>query len=912
MVKRYFVALLLMVACLAVAAQDWTSPETESFLRTYIKNVFNVSGKVYGVDEYDPKPYPLQGANITVTCIGDTTQTTGMAAGDDGSFWSYLSCRERLRDTRVRIVVSYLGMETFDSIFSPPMQKSQGIDTYIIQLDSLVLRSNPLTTQEVEIVAELQRMYQRGDTVIFNVGAYEMPTGSVLLNLVRRLPGLKYENGRMTYLGQDINEIRLNGNSFFQRDMSIALNNMPTDKIKSLKVYEVPEDTLDVTSKNHLIMDMETHEPVERTLFANVGVGSTIEFDNYSANADVSVWTENNYEMSGSVGRSTIPNSYSPTLESTSTQGNLYLSKRLDKLSVNASASYYDDYDKNRSESYNKMFMPEYTQNSYSNNTNSNGSSSLNGSTGVSGSVTDKIWLSMNMNIHRSRNSSSMEQSDSIVNEGEGLVSSTEQTSESLGESDSYSMNGNMRWDLGEGNRYRMDFGFNAGRNEGSSTSINRSESHFVQLGDSVRKVDHRIYTPNSSNNWSLSSSFSTSLGKEQKGGYLSFGYNFTYNDGKSIQSYDDMGADGTLNQVDSLYYDKRNSRVGNRMNLFYYYSDSLYQVNLNGDVAPEVQTIDNYNKVEGKSDEHIRYVGTHYNVSANFRVKVRKKSQIGIGYSGSNGLPGAEQLSMVTDYSNPMYIREGNSSLKNSFTHNVNMEFQFRSWMRTRVSYGATKNQITTLTRLNKQTGARITSPANIDGNWNVSEYLFASLPLRDVSLDFTANHTLSHNVAYVQSFTDDAAQKSATDYNQLSLSLSAAYSDKYWMLMGGVSYGMDKSQSDYLSSASGGKRVNAYANVEFTAPFGLGVGSDFDFTRPFGYAMESANRPECMWNMNIQYGFLKDRQAVVNIEWRDILQSYSGFNANVNGTSWSESRSYGDSSMFVVTLSYRFGGFR
>ena len=216
----------------------------ESMMRTYLKQLFEVTGRVFGVDEYEPTPYPLQGANIKVTCMGDTTAFDGMAADTDGSFWVYMQRRDRLKDTRLRVTVSYLGMGTLDTIFDLPRTRMDGVDTYAIHFDSVVLKSNPLTTEEVEIVAELQRMYQRGDTIIFNADAYEMPTGSVLLDLVRRLPGLKYQDGAMTYLGRSIEEIRLNGDSFFKRDMSIALNNMPTDKLKSLKVYEVPDDTM--------------------------------------------------------------------------------------------------------------------------------------------------------------------------------------------------------------------------------------------------------------------------------------------------------------------------------------------------------------------------------------------------------------------------------------------------------------------------------------------------------------------------------------------------------------------------------------------------------------------------------------------------------------------------------------------
>ena len=74
----------------------------------------------------------------------------------------------------------------------------------------------------------------------------------------------------------------------------------------------------------------------------------------------------------------------------------------------------------------------------------------------------------------------------------------------------------------------------------------------------------------------------------------------------------------------------------------------------------------------------------------------------------------------------------------------------------------------------------------------------------------------------------------------------------------------------------------------------------------------MADANRAECLWNLSIEYAFLKQRQAEIRVSWRDILKQYNGFSAQVSGTSWNESRTYGDTSMFVITFSYRFNDFR
>ena len=904
--KRLFLSVLGLMSFSVLVAQDWTNPEFESMIKTYVKQSYEVIGRVFGVDEYEPNPYPLQGANVKVTCMGDTTSFDGMSADSDGMFWVYMSRRDRLKDTRLHIVISYLGMQSLDSIFEPVHKKEDGINTYTVRLDSIVLRSNPLTTEEVEIVAELQRMYQRGDTIIFNADAYEMPTGSVLLDLVRRLPGLKYTDGKMTYLGRDIEEIRLNGDSFFKRDMSIALNNMPTDKLKSLKVYEVPDDTLNRMSDNHLIMDMETKEPMDVTVFANIAAGTTNRFDRYSISADVSTWKQGGGELYGSFSHSTIPSEYSYSLKSERTNGSVYVDKQFKKGSVDGSMSYSDSYSENKNANYNKMFMPEFTQNSVSESSSSNGSHNLGGTAAGYWNINEKNWINMNMSYSRSGSNGSSNTMDSISNEGEGLISFTRQSDRSESISDSYGVT------LGYGSRFGKDEAYSLHSNvsyhasDSRSTSYNESESRFYQLGDSTRMVNHRILSPSDNNSFNGIIGLDRSFGMN---GYIGVSYGFSYNGGSSVQNYEDIAVDGTLSRVDSLHYDKRNSNVTNSFDLNYYYSDSIYRINLSANATPTVMTIDNE---QNGNNEHIRYSGIRYYANANFRFKVFRKSEIGFGYNGSNGLPDVSQLSTVTDYRDPMNIHEGNSSLKNSFTHNVNAEFQFRSYMRTRVTYGTTLNEITTLTRLDRETGARRTSPANIHGSWNMSEYLFLTYPFHDLSLSFTANHSFRHNVAYVQTYTDSDVKKSATDWNQLGFEISSGYSDRFWVIRAETGYSIDRSKSDYLDKSNGGRRFTASGDVSYQTSFGLGASTTCRYNKPFGYEMAEANRGECLWNISLEYSFLKQRQAEIRVTWRDILKQYNGFSANVSGTSWNESRTYGDTSMFVITFSYRFNSFR
>ncbi len=192
------------------------------------------------------------------------------------------------------------------------------------------------------------------------------------------------------------------------------------------------------------------------------------------------------------------------------------------------------------------------------------------------------------------------------------------------------------------------------------------------------------------------------------------------------------------------------------------------------------------------------------------------------------------------------------------------------------------------------------------------MSEYLFLTYPFQDLSLSFTANHSFRHNVAYVQTATDADPGKSVTDWNQLSFSLTSGYSNRSWIIRASTGYSKDRSKSDYLENASGGSRFTANCELSYQAPFGLGASTTCRYNKPFGYEMAQANRAECMWNISAEYAFLKNRQAEISVTWRDILKSYNGFSAQMSGTSWNESRNYGDTSMFVISFSYRFNDFR
>lgn len=918
--KRYLILLALFACTFTTNAQyyssDWySSPESEASMKLYYKQIFHCQGKVYGTDEFTPDPYPLQGANIVMTCLGDTTQTSGNSAWKDGDFWIGIWSKNRIKDTRVHVRITYLGMETFDTIMQVEKTKEDGVDSYNFVLDSICLHSIPVTLAEAEVVAELQRMYQHGDTIIFNAGAYEMPTGSVLLDLVRRLPGLKYEKGELTYLGESIEEIRLNGEHFFEHDMSIALNNMPSDKLKSLKVYEVPDDTLNVHSDNHYIMDMETNEPIAKTIFANVGAGTNEQFDKYQASLNLSAWVQNKGDISTYWNMSNIPEGgYS--LEEKNQYGNLYYDHQFGKTTVGASASYNSYYNRNRSSNLSKTYMPDYTQSSVSESESASGSGNWNGNININRRVGKTSYVYVSGGINTSRSDGNSESNDSLTNEYQNAdsvcaISSSRQSSKHDSNSKGYNFNMNFNTRFKEDSKYSLRVNTSINQSDGENVSETYNENHFYQKKktngeDSIMTIKHLVTSPSNNTSFNTNISLDREFGDEGNG-WIGLGYNISYsgNDGES--RYDDI-LDGCLQNVDSLHQANRQSSIRQGISLDFTISDSIYRFNVYSTVTPVNEKAD---KTISDKTEHLEQKGMTYNANANIQVKVFSLSRISLRYSCRNSLPGLNNQSTLTDYSDPMNISEGNRNLKNGFSHDISFEYMLKSWMTASIQYGTQRNAISSLTMIERETGARRTRPENINGNWNHSERLFFSYPFDDLSLTLNVNHSFQHRISYVQSFSDVTPSTSASDYRNFSCSLNAGYSNRNWLFQAESGYSKEKNKSDYITQSNGGQRINCRGSIEYTSDFGLGASTDISLDKPFGYELSSANEAECMWNMNAHYRFLKSKQAEFSLTWRDILNDFNGFDSYVSATGWGESRTYGYTSMFIIAFSYRFNSF-
>ena len=90
----------------------------------------------------------------------------------------------------------------------------------------------------VEVRGTKIQVIHRGDTIIYDASAFNLPDGSMLDALVRQLPGAEIKsNGDIYVNGKKVDYLTLNGRDFFKGDNKVMLDNLPYFTVKNLKVF---------------------------------------------------------------------------------------------------------------------------------------------------------------------------------------------------------------------------------------------------------------------------------------------------------------------------------------------------------------------------------------------------------------------------------------------------------------------------------------------------------------------------------------------------------------------------------------------------------------------------------------------------------------------------------------------------
>lgn len=165
---------------------------------------------------------------------------------------------------------------------------------------SLLLKkkfNQDVALDDVVVTGTKVKLAYRGDTLVFNASAFNVPDGSMLDALIRQMPGAELKsNGDIYVNGKKIDYLLLNGKDFFKGKNQVMLDNLPYYTVKELKVYDRSSEKSRLMGKEmekkDYVMDVALKREYSRGYIANMEAAGGSE-DRYLARLFGLYYTDN-------------------------------------------------------------------------------------------------------------------------------------------------------------------------------------------------------------------------------------------------------------------------------------------------------------------------------------------------------------------------------------------------------------------------------------------------------------------------------------------------------------------------------------------------------------------------------------------------------------------------------------------
>lgn len=634
----------------------------------------------------------------------------------------------------------------------------------------IMLEQSVTLLGEAVVTANVPKMVVKEDTFVYNASAYRVAEGSVIEELVKKLPGAKIEeDGSITINGKQVTRLLLDGREFMGGDVQTGLKNLPADIVDKIKSYDEKSDLAKLTGIDDgnevTVLDFGVKKEMKKgfNVNTNVGYGS---HDRYRGRfMGARFYGDLRYTLIGNMNNM----SNGGKTHTKMTGLNISYEKR-DKLKIDGGVrwnhSNSDNWSKSSRESFvNKTgaFSNSVNQN-YSRSDGWNANMRLEWKPDTMTNINFRPSFNYSVNDGRGFSSSASYKEDPFIytddplgDEGIGVMEDNglmvnRRRNKSLSNGSNWSAGASLQFFRklnGKGRNIALNGSVNYGK--GDSKSMSASNVHLYQVqdiygNDSTYQTNRYNVAPSDNLNYSLRATYTEPLLKNV---FLQMSYEYRYSHSVSdrrtynferiaeeawndvMNGYRDWDSMlGLFDQPLEYYLDDELSRYAEHNNYNHNINVQLRVVdekyNLNAGIVVRPQRSHLVQDYWGQLVDTVRTV-TNISPTLNFRYRFSKYSDLRLTYRGSTSQPSITSMLDITDDSNPLYISKGNPGLKPSFTSNINMEYKTHSVKRHRtINAGAwfstTSNSISNMVTYDEKTGARTTQPCNINGNWNGS----------------------------------------------------------------------------------------------------------------------------------------------------------------------------------------------
>ena len=913
-----------------------------------------VSGAIIDRDTKDPVE------QVTVQLLKtDSTYVTGAISNEKGLF--HLNAPE---NGKYLLKITSVGYKPTVKRVVIEQDKNLALGNVVVGADAIMLKGAVVT-------AMAQKVTLKEDTFVYNSAAYRTPEGSVVEELVKRLPGAEVsDDGTIKINGKEVKKILVDGKEFMTGDTKTALKNLPTSIIDKIKAYDEKSDLSKVTGiddgEEQTVLDFNVKKGMNKGLMSNIDLGIGNK-DRYSARGMGGYFNSNNRFMLFGNANNTSDRGFSGGgprrgfgggngLNASKMLAANYNYEEKNKFKFNTSLRWNHSDGDVWSRRSSENFMGSSSSFSNSLNQNFSRSDSWNGNIRLEwmpDTMTNILFrpsISWTTNDSRSTGlSASFNQDpyqyteDPLSDEGIEKMDEVDavinrQKSVSLSNSKNNNIRGMLQLNRKLNNKGRnVTLRMDAKYTDKDSKSISLQNAHLYLVQneaglDSTYQTNRYNLTPSKDYSYSAQATYSEPLWKAT---FLQFSYKFTYSYSKSDRStYDfskysfdginpEYGAWGNyLGRLDGELGDYRDDKLSRYSEYRNYTHDIQVMMrfvrqkyNLNFGVMIQPQRSKFIQDYQGKYVDTVRTV-TNVSPTLDFRYRFSKMSNLRVNYRGTTSQPSISQLLNIVDDSDPLNVSMGNPGLKPSFTQNFRLFYNnfvqnHNKGVMTYINFSTTSNSISNKVTYDETTGGRITRPENINGNWNVmGAFMFnCSIDSAGVwNINTDTNLGYNHYVSYLSLDKSQNSQKNTTQNTTWNERLSLSYRNDWLELSLDGTLAYNHAKNKLQPNSNLDTWQFSYGpSMTLTAPWGTSLNTSLSCSSRRGYSDASMNTDEFVWNAQLSQGFLKGKPLTVMLQFYDLLHQQSTFSRAISSVSRTDTEYNAINSYAMLHVVYR-----
>lgn len=829
--------------------------------------------------------------------------------------------------------------------------------------DPIMLKRAPRTLHEATVTATKVMMVMKGDTIVYNADAFELAEGSMLDQLISRLPGVKLNaGGVITVNGNRVSNLLIDGKDFFNGDANVALENLPAYMVKNVKSYQKAPDNAYLTRKDNKphaddpwVIDVTLKKEYHQGWIANAEAGGGTQnkylgrvFGTYfSDRARVGFYgnanNTNSNQRAGSDGK--WENEDAMMGENTLQKGGLFASfyggkdsERPIRFITTLEASHNKDVNESRGnsvnfyESGNTYGKVNSLYNSKNYNLNWIGALSI---------PTSFAYIHLDQYFYYTSSSTNSQQQsvlsryilpDEWTNMTEGLVNSYTDLSQSKASNLSYAALLDATVKLPHDKEFSVNFAVN------TRTATDKTNSLYNLITQGVEPTtDFRNrYNHNKQQNLQLLGSIDYPLIEIKKShGKISHNISTNYHiehqnqqGNRNFYRLDRLGGDWALpdrkllgqlpSTTDSLALatDWGNTnhtttrQTMHNVGLRYSFEKNDLYFHAALPMAFTRNVIDDL-----RMKDQQRHIVKHYQwLQPSFSLSIKNIKMSG---SIAHTAPQMSLLLDVTDDSNPLFITKGNTTLKPTNIYNATLGYTLNKTkhaqnLNAEWGYSAQQNAVGQARYYDAETGVTTSMAQNINGNWQTHVTIGYACSLdkkQKWTFDVSATETFQNSV----------------DFQQTSLMPTSAKSEvKNWFMQGNVALAYHcklfnaalKSAVDWqhaTSKLTGFQTINSINHLytftnQWSLPWNMVIDTDLTYYVRSGYADHSMNSHEWIWNMAVAKRMLKSKALSLKLSGHDILAQRSSIVRTLNAQGRTETWHNVVPRYFMLSLVYHF----